>query len=268
MKLLRPLLLLALVVGCLVAVYVSPLGEVLRPAHYGDLRARIEGWGPWAPLLFVLVTAGGIGVGAPRLAFAALGGLAFHWWEGFLLAQAGTFLGCLLNFGWARWLGRSWVERRVGRRLGRLLDKVGRRPIATNVMLRVCPVGNNFLVNLFFGISPVSARDFAIGTFVGTAPETLIYAIFGSSAHDASTRLLVTGGALLAALTIFYWVWSRRSRDLAEVAEDLSDDGADAAPPVAEGEPAGLRRGQSSPASASSIPAAPSGAPTSKAADR
>ena len=151
MKLARPLLLLALVVGCLLLVYASPLRELLSPSHYGDLRSRIDGWGVWAPVFFVLACAGGIGIGAPRLAFAAIGGLAFGWWEGFLLAQIGTLGGCLLNFGWARWLGRSWVERRVGRRLGRLLDKVARRPIATNVMLRVCPVGNNFLLNLFFG---------------------------------------------------------------------------------------------------------------------
>ena len=258
-KLLRPLLLLALVIGCVLVVYATPLGSLLvHPARYSELQARIDAWGPWAPLIFVLVCAAGVGVGAPRLAFSAIAGVAFGWFEGGLLAQVGTLGGCLITFAWARWLGRRYVEQRLGRRLGRLLDKVRRRPVATNIMLRVCPVGNNFLVNLFFGVSPVTARDYTVGTFIGTFPQTMIYAVLGSSAQDASARRLITGGGLLAALTVFYWVWSRRSKEAAEVAEDLAEDDAPDAP----------RRDGSTHPSASSSAAAAAGAPKSQLGER
>jgi uncharacterized membrane protein YdjX (TVP38/TMEM64 family) len=257
-KLLRPLLLLALVIGCVLVVYATPLGSLLvHPSRYGELQARIDAWGAWAPLIFVLACAGGVGVGAPRLAFAAIGGVAFGWLEGGLLAQVGTLGGCLITFAWARWLGRRYVEQRLGRRLGRLLDKVRRRPVAANIMLRVCPVGNNFLVNLFFGVSPVTTREYTVGTFIGTFPQTIIYAVLGSSAQEGSAKRLITGGGLLAALTVFYYVWSRRSKEAAEVAEDIAEDEAD--------EP---RLPDSTQPSATSSAAAAAGAPKSQLRER
>jgi len=97
------------VVGCLLLVYRSPLHAMLVP---DELRRLLAGFGAWAPAMFVLACALAIGVGAPRLAFAAAGGLLFGWWGGALLAQAGTILGCAITFLWARQLGGDLALRK------------------------------------------------------------------------------------------------------------------------------------------------------------
>jgi uncharacterized membrane protein YdjX (TVP38/TMEM64 family) len=198
---LRALLGLGLVVGCLLAVYLSPLHSLLLPSGLAPLRERLDQAGPLAPLLFGLGAALLVGIGAPRLWFAGAAGLLFGWLGGFVLAQVATTVGCLLNFGWGRWLARDLITRRHAPRLQRLLGALNRAPIATNVAVRLCPVGNAFAFNLLLAASQVSVRDFLIGTFIGTLPETLAVALFGDSAHTGSVGLMLSGAALLALLT-------------------------------------------------------------------
>jgi uncharacterized membrane protein YdjX (TVP38/TMEM64 family) len=214
----RPLLLLASVVACLVAVYASPL-DVTEDVD--RLRALLEEHGDWSPIVFTLICMAGVAVGLPRLAFAAAAGLIYGWALGFLLAHAGSTSGNVLVFWWSRWLGREFVARRAGPRLGRLLDRIRRHPIGTNVLLRVCPVGSSFLVTLVFGISPVSTGQFVVGTFAGMLPGTLALALFGSSAAAESTPALLLGAALLLGMWLGSRALARRSGEAAETVESV-----------------------------------------------
>lgn len=209
---LRTLLWLGVVVGCLLVVYLSPLHSLLVPSQLGPLRERLLATGPLAPLLFGVGAALLVAVGAPRLWFAAAGGLIFGWFGGFVLAQVATNVGCLLNFGWGRWMARDLLARRRASRLRRLLDALARAPVATNVAVRLCPVGNCFAFNLLLAASTVSARDFVVGTFIGTLPETLACSLFGGSAEGGSVRLLLAGAALMAALTAVSLLIARSTR--------------------------------------------------------
>jgi len=208
----RRLAVLAVVLAGLLAVYLSPLHELLLPQGLQPLREELAQAGPFAPLLFALGTALLVAVGAPRLWFAVAGGLLFGWLGGFLLAQVGTTVGCLLNFAWGRWLARDLIARRQAPRLQRLLGVLSRAPVATNIAVRLCPVGNCFAFNLLLAVSSVSTLDFLVGTFVGTLPETLVYALFGGSAEHGSLRLLLAGGALMAAMTAVSLVIARSTR--------------------------------------------------------
>jgi uncharacterized membrane protein YdjX (TVP38/TMEM64 family) len=210
-SLLRTMLVVLIAVGCLLVVYLSPLHGLLLPSGVDGLRAWLASFGSWSAIVFLLLCGGGVAIGAPRLAFSAAAGLLFGVGLGVLLAQAGTLLGCLLAFSWARRLGGTAARARGGRRLQRLIRRVERHPILTNVMLRVFPVGNNLALNVLFALSPLSLRDYLIGTFLGTLPATVVYALFGSSAHSASTTALLTGTALLLLLALVSTVMLRRS---------------------------------------------------------
>ena len=208
--LLRPALLIAAVVGGLLVFYLSPLHALLLPEGIGRLREWLAGFGVWSPLMFVALCALCVGFGAPRIAFAAAGGLLFGWWVGVLLAQAGTMLGCAITFTWARRLGGDFARRKTGPRLARLIGRVERHPVATNVLLRICPIGNSLALNLLFGLSPIGLGDFLVGTFLGTLPETAIYSLFGSSAQAASARVVLTAGFLLFLLAVVSTLLLRR----------------------------------------------------------
>lgn len=182
------------------AVHHSPLRAWIAPSGFAAAREWLAGLGALAPAGFVGLCGLGIGLGLPRLGFAAAGGLAFGGLHGSLLAQIGTIAGCAINFGWARYLAREFAQRHGGRRLGALTERVARRPIATNVFLRLIPVGNSLALNSFLAICPISGRDFLIGTAIGTLPETVAFALFGAGAASGSAIALVAGAALVLLL--------------------------------------------------------------------
>lgn len=213
--LLRPALLITLVVGGVLLFYLSPLHAMFVPSGIGSLRDALAAFGAWTPVMFVLLCGLCVGLGAPRIAFAAAGGLLFGWWAGLGLAQLGTMLGCSLTFAWSRRLGGHLVRRATSPRLTRWVGRLERHPVATNVLLRICPIGNSLALNLLFGLSPIGWRDFLVGTFLGTLPETVIYALFGSSAEAASAHALLTAGCLLVLLALVSTLLLRRPPDAA-----------------------------------------------------
>jgi uncharacterized membrane protein YdjX (TVP38/TMEM64 family) len=189
-----------IIAAAILALQFSPLRELVSLHGFQGARNRIDGLGPLAPVAFVGFCVAGIGLGLPRLGFAALGGVAFDWLAGCALAQLGTIGGCLVNFWWARYLGRDLSLRRGGRTWNALVERVARRPIATNVLLRLIPVGNSLALNSFLGMCPISSRDFLVGTALGTLPETLIFALLGAGAASGSAVAVALAlGALLFA---------------------------------------------------------------------
>lgn len=203
----RGWLLLALFTGCLGLVHLSPLRELWNESGLLELQRALDTWGPAAPIAFVLLAAIGIGVGAPRIAFATLAGLLYGEWLGSALAQVATTLGSLLVFTWGRWVGRDALR---NGRLGTVLTWLEHRPIASNVVIRICPIGNNFATNLLYAASCVRTRHFLLGTTLGTLPETLVYALLGAGVRSASTVRLLVAGALLLALAIVHLRLSTR----------------------------------------------------------
>jgi uncharacterized membrane protein YdjX (TVP38/TMEM64 family) len=215
----KALILAALVVACVAVAYFTPLSDAFTESGRESLRRRIEELGPWAPPAFVALTALGVAIGVPRLALAALAGVLFDWLLGSALAQVGAFLGCWATFAVGRALGRDYLDAAVRRRMPRaaaLLDFIGRHGFASNVMLRLSPVGNAFATNLLMAMSSVGTGVFLAGTFVGTLPETVIMALGGSAAgaahpEGAATRLIFAAAAM-AVLATGAALWTRRAR--------------------------------------------------------
>ncbi len=211
----RAALLALLVIAGVAIVYVSPVRGLLSRTGIEGLRGWLASAGPWAPAVFLALTAGGVSIGAPRLLFAAVGGLSFGWLPGSLLALLGTLAGCLVTFGYARTLGRSWLQARSGARLERVNNAFRDHGILVNLAIRAAPVGNCHVANLLMAVSPISTRDFIIGTLLGTLPETVIYALFASAAAQGTLRAglahAVGGGVLLLVLGTTHLMMLRRS---------------------------------------------------------
>ncbi|MFO0985530.1 MAG: VTT domain-containing protein [Planctomycetota bacterium] len=211
----KPIALVLIVVASLYALHRTPLGRVLEPGSVQSFRDWVNGFGSFAPLVFTLIATGLIALGAPRLLFAALAGVVFGFLLGSLLAQVASVAACMLDFGYGRWLGREFVARRLhGRlgRLGRLLELVREHGLVATIWLRTAPVGHAMTLNLLLSVSPISMRDFFLGTLIGTVPGTCIYALFGSAAEGDRLRRLLLGTAVLLALSLAYLWYLRRLR--------------------------------------------------------
>ncbi len=128
-------------------------------------------------------------------------GAAFGLAWGFVTAQIGASLGAALAFLVSRYLARRGVERWMESKpafaaVDRAIGSEGWRIV---VMTRCCPLFPYVFQNYAYGLTQVSFAQYALGSFVGLVPGTLIFAYFGSlGASGVSAAEGGTSGVELA----------------------------------------------------------------------
>jgi len=189
--------------------------------------AQVQGHGATGVLIFLGVTTLASALGVPRQLPAFLGGYAFGWFWGALLATLGTATACAIDFSVARYLGRDFVLARFGKRAAKLDAFLRTGPFRTSLAIRLLPVGHNLLTSMAAGVTSIPARHFILGSAVGYIPQNLVFAIFGNGVGAESTlgRALSIGAsvALLAASAWLgvsvYRAYKRQGVDLEEAEE-------------------------------------------------
>jgi uncharacterized membrane protein YdjX (TVP38/TMEM64 family) len=204
----RLLFLLAAAAAAFVLLYFTPVGAIVRDIH--QLRTVLAGDDLWAETVYVLLVIVLVAIGAPRLIFYVLGGMAFGFWQGLLLAQVGAVIGSWLTFWAVRHGGRAWVERHLGshRLLGRAFRV--RSSVKAVVLIRQLPL-TSVMINSGLALSKVSARAFILGTFLGYLPQGVIAALIGSGVVDEKAieglGKLAAAGIVLLLGAFMLWRW-------------------------------------------------------------
>ena len=183
-NLFKAIFLAALLIGVLALVRFSPLGEHFKVANIEVLQQKLSGFGTLAPLVFLIGGALVITIGVPRAVVSILGGLAFGLFWGILLALAAALLGSTIVFLLTKWLGRPLFKQKVGAYLKAIEDHTQTDGFLMVIILRQLPL-TSLVINVLIGLTSISMGIFVLGSIVGLLPETIIFALFGSSLHES-----------------------------------------------------------------------------------
>ncbi|MFP4212733.1 MAG: TVP38/TMEM64 family protein [Desulfohalobiaceae bacterium] len=163
---------------CLILIHLTGLKDYLQDIQ--QIKDQLRQLGAWGPGVFTAASAALVALGAPRLIFCALGGLAFGFVEGLIWSQIGTLLGSYLTFCFARWGGREWAQAKLAQMPGGRLQQFLDNPSLLGVFfLRQLPVGGLF-INLFLGLTRVGTAAFLLGSLLGFLPEAVVVTLIGS----------------------------------------------------------------------------------------
>ena len=185
--------------GLIMIMSLVAIGYGFKAAGISDMfdeqwvDAQVKGKGMTGYLLFVGMTSLLAAVGFPRQAISFLGGYAFGFVGGTLLAVLATTCGCILAFAYARIMGRSIVQRNFGKRVARFERVLADRPFVTTLLIRFLPVGSNLVTNLIAGVTHVRALPFVLGSAVGYVPQTAIFALMGGGVQVDQTYQIAIG---------------------------------------------------------------------------
>jgi uncharacterized membrane protein YdjX (TVP38/TMEM64 family) len=161
---------------------------------------EVRGKGAPGELLFVAVGGAATALAVPRHIVSFLGGYAFGLGLGTALALAATELGCVLTFYYARVVARPLVSARLGARVRRIEDFLAANPFSMTLLIRLLPVGNNFVTSLAAGVSRVPARPFLSGSLLGYLPQTFVFTLAGSGVE--------MGGGMRIGFAVLFFVVS------------------------------------------------------------
>lgn len=171
------LVLLALAIG------VQFRGELSPEA----LRRTVDGFGAWAPLVFMAAYALATIAFLPGLVFTIAGGVLFGPWLGTLFSLIGATLGATAAFFIARLAASDWVADKAGGRLQQLLQGVEREGWRFVALVRLVPVFPFNLLNYSLGLTRIPPLAYIITSFVCMAPGALAYAWVGHAGAEAMT---------------------------------------------------------------------------------
>ena len=140
--------------------------------------------------------------------------LAFGPWLGALCALGGSLMSAVTLFGLGRTMGSFRIRRIAGRRVDHLSRRIAERGLWAVFLVRVFPIAPFSMINLVAGASPVSLRNFVLGTLFGMFPGITVMATFVSRLENAvrepSWQAFTIVGLVVAAAWVGVWFLSER----------------------------------------------------------
>ena len=201
---------LRLAVIIFLALLMLVIWQLLRhmgmPASFS--AAAMADWlqthGQWSLLLLLAVMLMAVVVGPiPTLPITAAAGMAFGVIGGSLIAATGALFGALLAFFAARLVARDLARQRLPENP---LFKAGTSQKALGWMVfltRLVPLFSFALVSYLAGLTAIRPWRFALATFVGMLPMTVVFATLG---HGFQFHPVLT--ALAAAFILLMMLWA------------------------------------------------------------
>jgi uncharacterized membrane protein YdjX (TVP38/TMEM64 family) len=183
--------------------------------QYGALlRSTFAEFGIWSPSVFVAATAVGTAFGLPRLVFCLVAGWLFGFEAGFAWSQLGSLLGAYALFILARHTRPETLLEKYPKL--RALSAPAGSGWFSVLIVRQLPLAGLYN-DILLAWSPVSHRDFWIGSFIGFLPLGVTASLIGAGAIQADLGQMA---AYLAEATVVFlvlsvmlkWVVKRKSR--------------------------------------------------------
>ncbi len=181
---------LALLLAAIVAIAVGlPLGSWIVGAATWVERHRAA-----AGALFVAAYVLAAVLAMPGSILTLAAGYLFGLPVGVALTSAGSVLGAAAAFVVGRFVARDWVARRVATRPRfRALDAaIHHDGFVIMLLARLSPLIPYNLLNYGLSITAARFRDYALATWIGMLPVTVLYVYTGSLAQGLAT--LTSGG--------------------------------------------------------------------------
>ena len=156
----------------------------IQPALLKSL-AWVNHLGFWGPVAFIAIYAAATVLFVPGSILTLGAGALFGVVQGSAYVSIASTLGAAAAFLIGRYLARDWVARRIARHekfavIDKAVADEGWKIVA---LTRLSPVFPFTLLNYAFGLTRVSLRDYALASWIGMMPGTVMYVYLGSLAQ-------------------------------------------------------------------------------------
>ncbi len=180
--------------------------------HRDEIRDFIRSFGPFAPVVFIMIQALQVILSPiPGEATGLIGGFLFGRWLGLIYSSIGLTLGSLAAFLIARQfrkLVKPWLRRsKYYRRLEGLLEHQG---LFLCFLLFVFPGFPKDFLSYFLGLSRMPWQIFLVIVAIGRIPGTLMLSWQGANIYDGNIVGILTLLAITALVLFPAWYFRER----------------------------------------------------------
>lgn len=168
------------------------------------LRTWSDATGAWFPLLFFVLYVVVTQFPIPRTIMTISAGVLFGTVEGVVLALTATTVSAVISLLVVRFLLRDWVEPRLTHpKLQAVNARLEERGWLAVLSLRMIAAVPFSVLNYAAALTRVRVAPFALATLVGSAPGTVLVAVFGDTLAGEAKPIYVAAMAVLACVGVF-----------------------------------------------------------------
>lgn len=177
------------IIGTVLALILLSNIFLFRGIRTEDIQRVLAEFGPWAPVVYLILFTIVPLTFFPDSVLAMAGGIAFGVKNGFLLALAGAILGSSLAFFLTRTFGRKYLKKYLEKKEGvaTLSKQIERKGFLVILLLRLTPIPFD-IISYAAGLSSVQYRDFFLATVMGAVPAMFSYVNFGDKITAAGSQ--------------------------------------------------------------------------------
>ncbi|MEK7473430.1 MAG: TVP38/TMEM64 family protein [Patescibacteria group bacterium] len=199
----------AVIVGTYAFLHIQGISVRNVPGIVSD---QVKAAGVFGPFMLILFYALSTIIPFPTFSIAMIGGALFGPWIGSLAVIFGVNLAGTISFFLARYLGRHFVsehERGWVKKYDDLLTEQGM--LATMAMrLLFFPYD---AISIGCGLTRMSYREYALGTFLGTCASTISFVVLGEAFTTPASLVFFLGlmiVSIAAAFLLRRSAWARK----------------------------------------------------------
>jgi len=181
---LRLVLIVALIAGAVVALFVLPVKE--------SLQAVLQ-WandiGPAGPIVVAIIYVPACVLFLPGSVLTLGAGALFGVVKGTIAVSIGSTIGACVAFLVGRSFTRRWIERKVAGnpKFAAIDEAVGNQGFKIVFLTRLSPIFPFNMLNYAYGLTKVNFWHYAIASWIGMLPGTIMYVYLGSAAGSLAS---------------------------------------------------------------------------------
>lgn len=171
----------------LVVIVIIAVTLILNPKeNIYKLLMWIQGLGIFGPVFLAIFYIFACILFIPGSILTLAAGFMFGIIVGTITVSIGSTIGACAAFLVGRTLARKWIERKISgnKTFQAIDDAVEKEGFKIVFLTRLSPVFPFNLINYAFGLTKVKFYTYAIGSWIGMLPGTILYVYFGSAVKN------------------------------------------------------------------------------------
>lgn len=149
-------------------------------------------------------------IGLPRQISAFTCGYSLGLTEGVIIATLAVTLGCYLTVLFSSRFLQKLVLNKYPKQQSVIVNFLSEQLIYKATIIRILPLGSNFLTNIIAGACKLNHQQFVLGSFIGFIPQMIIFTLAGTGIRLANnTHIIASITLFVIAAALSLWLYKR-----------------------------------------------------------
>jgi len=167
-----------------------------------SVRAWVDAWGVWAFIIYFVLVTFRIALLLPSLFILTVGGLCFGPVWGTLLGGGGVLLSAVLQFGFGRGVGRTWIRDHLGEKMPVLERRIESGGPLVIGLITAHPAVPMTSFHWASGFTSMRLVPFSVAVGLGALIRSFSMAFFGSTLVQIGSLEFYIATAVFAIVAI------------------------------------------------------------------